>query len=148
MNYALEATYFRTALLLGLIRGDRVHRWAEEAIAREAQPPAALIDVVSVAPTDLSGLRHALWPLVVDPVPPVVLQAMFGLLHADLASGRRSLADTMTVLRQMRSMLKLPADIYADLNETLVAHATDTTREDILATWLAQFAGTNFGCWS
>lgn len=140
-SYALEATYFRTALLLGLIRGNRVHRWAEEAIAREADPPAAMIDVVSVAPTDLSELRHALWPLVIDPPPSVVLKAMYGLLHIDLVSGRRSIADTITVLRQMRSMLKLPPDMYAELNETLVAHAADKTRDDILKTWLAQFSG-------
>ena len=45
MRYALGATYYRTALLLGLVRGERVQRWAEEAIARETEPPAALIDV-------------------------------------------------------------------------------------------------------
>jgi len=145
-DYSLEATCFRTALLLGLIRGGRVQLWAEEAIAREAEPPAALIDVVSAAPTDLSELRHALWPLVIEPVPAVVLKAMFGLLHADLSAGQRSLADTITVLRQMRSMLKLPADIYSDLNDTLVAHATDRTRERVLETWLAQFSDARFDC--
>ena len=36
MDFSLEATYYRTALLLGLIRGEVVHRWAEQAIERES----------------------------------------------------------------------------------------------------------------
>ena len=36
MDYSLEATYYRTALLFGLIRGEVVHRWAEQAIERES----------------------------------------------------------------------------------------------------------------
>jgi hypothetical protein len=30
MNYALRATYYRTALLLGLIHGETVRRWADQ----------------------------------------------------------------------------------------------------------------------
>jgi hypothetical protein len=36
MDFSLEATYCRTVLLLGLIRGEVVHRWAEQAIERES----------------------------------------------------------------------------------------------------------------
>jgi hypothetical protein len=138
MDYSLEATYYRTALLLGLIRGDVVHRWAEQAIEREPQPLPELIDVVSVPATDLSALRHALWPLVVEPTPPVVFEAVLGLLYADLVSGRRSVTDTLTILRQMRSMLRLPPPMYAELNTTLVAYANG--RAAAIAEWLEQFA--------
>jgi hypothetical protein len=136
----LEATYYRTALLLGLVRGEVVHRWAQDVIEREREPPHAFIDIMSVPPTDLSALRHALWPLVVEPDPPAVLEAMYALLRADLASGRRGLADTVTVLRQMRSMLRLPAAMYADLNAVLVAHSAAGSGTDTIAAWLQQFA--------
>jgi hypothetical protein len=138
MDFSLEATYYRTALLLGLIHGEVVHGWAEQAIEREPEPLPALIEVVSVPATDLSALRHALWPLVVEPAPRVVLEAVFGMLRADLASGRRGIADTLTVLRQMRSMLRLPPPMYAELNATLVAYADG--RAAAIAEWLEQFA--------
>lgn len=138
MDFSLEATYYRTALLLGLTRGEVVHRWAEETIEREPEPLPELIDIVSAPSTDLSALRHALWPLVVEPVPGVVFEALFGLLHADLASEGRSIADTLTVLRQMRSMLRLPPPMYAELNSVLVAYADGRTTA--IAEWLEQFA--------
>jgi hypothetical protein len=138
VDYSLEATYYRTALLLGLIRGEVVHRWAEQAIEREPEPLPELIEIVSAPSTDLSALRHALWPLVIEPVPRVVFEALFGLMHADLASGRRGVTDTLTVLRQMRSMLRLPPPMYAELNSVLVAYADG--RKTAIAEWLEQFA--------
>ena len=59
MDFSLEGTYYRTALLLGLVRGEVVHRWAEQAIEREPEPLPELIEVVSVPANDLSALRHA-----------------------------------------------------------------------------------------
>ena len=143
--YPLEATYYRTALLLGLVQGDTVHRWAEQAIDREPEPPAAFFEIVSVPAGDLTSLRHALWPLVIDPEPPAVLEAMFGLLHADLVADRRSLEDTLAILRQMRSMLRLPSALYAALNAMLVeyAHAHDRQRAVILK-WLGNFSRSEF----
>jgi hypothetical protein len=138
MEYWLEATYYRTALLLGLIRGDVVHRWAEQAIEREPEPLPELIEIVSAPSTDLSALRHALWPLVIEPVPRVVFEAVFGLMHADLSTGRRGVTDTLAILRQMRSMLRLPPPMYAELNATLVEYADG--RAAAIAEWLEQFA--------
>jgi hypothetical protein len=140
MDYSLGATYYRTALLLGLVRGEVVQDWAEQAVERELHPPLELIDVISVASTDLSALRHALWPLVLEPEPREVLEAMLGLLHADLSSGRRGLKDTLTVLRQMRSMLRIPAPLYADLNSALVTYATSGGQAEAIVEWLGQFA--------
>jgi hypothetical protein len=138
MAYLLEATYYRTGLLLGILAGDQVHRWAERVIERTPTPPEGFLDVVSAAPDDLSALRAALWPLAVEPEPPSVLRAMFALLHADLESGRRGLSDTITVLRQMRSMLRLPSTLYAELNAVLVEQASIQTP---VPQWLALFAG-------
>lgn len=134
----LEATYFRTALLLGLVRGEAVHRWAEDAIARGSRPAAALIEVVSTPVDNLTALRNALFPLVIDPEPPDVLKSMVGRLHADFAAGRRGLADTVTVLRQMRSLLRLPRDVYDELNAILVRHTQDPAA---IPEWLRRYEG-------
>lgn len=138
MNSSVGATYYRTALLLGLIQGEEVHRWAERIIEREAKPPQAVLDVVSIPISDLSALRLALWPLVIEPEPLTVLRAMFALLHADLASGRRGVADTVTVLRQMRSMWRLLPALYAELNSVLVEQSSVKTA---VPEWLQRFAG-------
>ena len=139
-DYSLEATYYRTALLLGLIRGEAVHQWAEQVIEQDPAPPTAFFEVVSAQPADLSAVRDALWPLVAEPGPSVVLEAVLRLLHEDLTSGRRGYPDTLTILRQMRSMLRLPSDLYASLNAALVASVTESTRGLTIAEWLQQFA--------
>ena len=58
MNDALEATFYRIALLLGIVGGEAVQRWATRAIEREPNPPRSLVDVVSVPASDLSELRR------------------------------------------------------------------------------------------
>ena len=144
LSLTFEATYFRTALLLGLVRGDAVHQWADAAIAREAEPAAALVAVASTSMHDLSGLRDALWPLVVEPDPLEVLHAVLEKAYADLADNRRSEADTVTVLRQFRSMVKLPRPLYDDLGSALVAYAAERDGEarpdGAIAVWLSRFA--------
>jgi hypothetical protein len=139
-DYSLEATYYRTALLLGLIRGEAVHQWAEQVIELDPERPHAFFEVASAPSTDLSALRDALWPLVAEPEPSVVLEAVLGLLHEDLASGRREFTDTLTILRQMRSMLRLPPDIYDGLNAALVASVTESARGLPIVQWLQRFA--------
>jgi hypothetical protein len=139
-DYSLEATYYRTALLLGLIRGDAVHQWAEQVIEQDPEPPHAFFEVASVPSTDLSAVRDALWPLVTEPDPSVVLEAVLGSLHEELASGRRGFTDTLTILRQMRSMLRLPSDMYAGLNAALVASVTEGAGGLPIVRWLEQFA--------
>jgi hypothetical protein len=141
--YSLEATYYRTALLLGLVRGDTVHRWAEQAIDRTVEPAPAFFEIVSVPAGDLTGLRNALWPLVIDPEPPAVLDAIFGLLHAELVADRRAPEDTLTILRQMRSMLRLPPAVYAALNAILISYANDPKRS-VIGKWLGTFSRANF----
>ncbi len=138
-DHAAAATYHRTALLLGLTDGASVQRWAEQVIAQEASAPPALLDLLSADPTDLSALRHALWPLVVDPEPVAVLERIFRQLHVELTAGHRGLADTITILRQMRSMLRLPPGIYAGLNAAFVAHAREG-KDDAILGWLGRFA--------
>jgi hypothetical protein len=140
LNLRLQATYFRTGLLLGIVRGDEVHRWAEEVIGREVDPPHALIDLSLVDPDDLSEMRHALWPLCVDPEPEIVLESVLALLHRDLEARRLDLATTVTILRQMRSMLRLPRELYRELNATLVGHASIGVTVSPVPAWLERFA--------
>ena len=139
MPHALRATYYRTALLLGLVRGSDVHRWAELVIERECEPPKAFFEIVSAPVGDLSALRHALWPLVIEPEPAAVIDAILGMLYVDLVGERRNLEDTLTILRQMRSLLRLPAETYAHLNDMLVRYAA-SHQQQVIAEWLHQFA--------
>lgn len=139
-DYSLQATYYRTTLLLGLSRGEAVHEWAERMIAQDPEPPHAFLEAVSVPPSDLTALRHALWPLVVEPDPREVIEAILAVLHVDLVSGRRGLGDTVTIMRQMPSMLRLPRDLYDSLNGALVAHMPDRVDGAAIAGWLGQFA--------
>jgi len=118
-----------------------VHRWAEQVINDEPEPLPAFIEIASMPLADLSGLRHALWPLVVEPDPPAVLEAILGILAADLTLGHRTLGDTVTILRQMRSMVRMPPGLYAGLNAALVVQAGANTEGPAIAGWLRQFAG-------
>jgi hypothetical protein len=117
-----------------------VLRWAEEVIEYDEAPPAAFFDLVSVPAADLSELRHALFPLVVEPPGEPALRAVLNLVRTDLIERRRNLEDTMTVLRQMRSMLTLPPVMYASLNDAFVAHAAETGASTALVGWLDRFA--------
>ena len=138
-GHSHDATYYRTALLLGLIRGDVVHEWAHHVIERETNPPQAFFEIVSVPADDLSGVRNALYPLAVEPPPPEILEAILGLLYRELASGARGYADTLIIVRQMRSMLRLPQSLYTALNEALVAQA-QAPQGGALVRWLQSFA--------
>ena len=86
-EYLLDATYYRTALLLGLVRASTVHQWVEQVIARDPRPPVAFFEVASIAGENLSALRHALWPLVEEPDPPAVVERLLAPVHR---SGRGS----------------------------------------------------------
>jgi hypothetical protein len=137
--HAERATYFRAALLLGLADGHAVHEWAQRVISCDPNPPAAFFELISADPADLTALRHALWPLVIVPDPPAVLEQLFARLRIDLETGRRGMVDTITILRQMRSMLRLPPDMYAELNAAFVAQAREG-QHDAIARWLQRFA--------
>lgn len=137
---ALDATFHRTALLLGLTRGESVIVWAESVIAREDAPPHALLELAMVPAGDLSALRHALWPLCIDPEPMPVIERVLALVHDDLASERRSLDDTVTVLRQLRSMVRMPRPLYDAINVTLVDHASIGVIVSPVPAWLAAYA--------
>ncbi len=63
---------------------------------------------------------------------------VFAHIYEDLPTGRRALNDTLTILRQMRSMLRLPATVYAALNAMLVVYAQDK-RQAVVEEWLSYF---------
>jgi hypothetical protein len=49
------------------------------------------------------------------------------------------MTDTIIVLRQMRSMLRLPPAMYADLNAALVAHDSASEPKKAIVTWLHHY---------
>lgn len=105
--YREQATFYRAALLLGLVRGDAVVHWADSIIAHDASAPATFVDVASTNPDDLSAMRHALYPLCDDRESVPVVRRILGVVSDDLESGRRSFDDTMRVLTQVRRFLRL-----------------------------------------
>lgn len=105
MNHVEQATFFRAALLLGLIRGERVVAWADAALAEEEPPPAALAEIATTPADDLTTLRQRLLLVGREKEPEAVVRALAGLVHRDLASGRRTIGDTMTVLKQLRAFV-------------------------------------------
>ena len=145
----LHATYYRTALLLGLLKGEAVLEWAHDVIEHEASPPTGFLELAMIPAFDLSALRHALWPLGIDPEPPNVVRAVLGLIAADAASGRRTIPDTVTVLRQLRSLVSLPPELSETIGVLVNTHMLaiaglgdrPAKSEDTIAQWLTQFSG-------
>ncbi len=121
MDYAEEATFYRAALLLGLIRGPQVVAWADALLAADASPPGALVEVSSTPPDDLTQLRYHLWSIGGDTESSAAVRALVGLVHRDLAGGRRSFDDTMRVSKQLRTSVA----VGATLNEHLKTLGVD-----------------------
>jgi len=106
-DYREQAAFYRAALLLGLLPGSLVVNWADAAIGRDPEAPPPFVEIASTPATDITALRHALLQLCDDRPSDGVIQALLDLIGRDLASGRRGLRDTMTVLRQVRGFLAL-----------------------------------------
>ncbi len=121
VDYEEQATFYRAALLLGLIRADRVVAWADAVISADPSPSLVFTELATCPPADLTLLRQRLLLIGREKEPDEVVRAIVGLVHRDLASGRRSLADTMTVLKQLRAMLA----VTPELNEQLKTLAVD-----------------------
>ena len=103
--YGEQAAFFRAALFLGLLKGERVVRWADAVIARDASAPAGFIEVAATSPEDLTTLRHALLTVCGEKESAAVVRALLGAAGRDLSAGRRSFKDTMIVLKQLRASI-------------------------------------------
>jgi len=147
VNYAEQATFFRAALLLGLIRGDRVVAWADAALATDDSPTAALAEIATTPADDLTMLRQRLLVVGREKEPEAVVRALAGLVHRDLASGLRTIGDTMTVLKQLRAFVA----VGPVLNEQIKTLGVDVAisppntperaaAEERVRTWLALHA--------
>ncbi len=148
-TYRTQATFYRAALFLGLIPGESVVRWALGILHTHSAPPHAIVEVSSTAPDDLSGLRHALQPVSEALETAPVVRALLGLVQRDLASGRRTLGDTVEVLEQLRRGVVVPEKIYWEIDALADEHLlmsagmrgdTDTVDARVRG-WLEQFAG-------
>lgn len=120
-NYHEHASFYRAALLLGLVRGDRVITWADAVLGVDPSAPPAFVDLATCPPDDLTLMRQQLLPLAPGKEPEAVVRALIGLVHRDLASGRRSFSDTMTVLKQLRAFVA----VNRELNEYLKTLGVD-----------------------
>lgn len=122
-SYRDDATFYRSALLLGLIKGEAVVAWSDDVIARDPGAPHAFVDIASTDPADLTALREAIYPLCdsKEAASAGVIHRILGCVSRDLASGRRGFDDTMTVLSQVRKFLR----VGDAMNETLKSLAVD-----------------------
>ena len=123
-----QATFYRAALLLGLASGDEVVRWAETVIAQVAVPPDDLLDLAMTSPDDLTALRAALRPIAAPTESAAVCRTILGVTAGDLASGRRSIRDTVTVLTQVAARLSI-ARAWAEDIDTLADDYTLATAQ-------------------
>ena len=148
MSYAEQASFYRAALLLGLSTPEAVIAWADGIVRDDAAPPSAIIDV-ALAPAELTALRSALAPLALIPEPESVVHRLLVLTARDLATGRRSVDDTVRVFTQMRRLLRLASEIETELNQLEnnhmlaaagVTNDLDASRERV-RDWLARFEG-------
>jgi hypothetical protein len=121
MNHAEQATFFRAALLLGLMRGERVVAWADAVLATEDCPHAAFAEIATTPVDDLTMLRERLLVVGREKESEGVVRALAGLVHRDLASSRRTLGDTMTVLKQLRAFVA----VGSALNEQIKTLGVD-----------------------
>src|SRR5262245_17421036 len=119
-KYREDATFYRTALLLGLVRGDAVIQWSDAVLACDADAPSAFVEIASTPHDDLSAMRHALYPLCDDRESPPVVARILAVVSRDLESGRRSFEDTTRILSQVRRFLKLEPAMDEALKALLV----------------------------
>ena len=119
--YREQATFYRAALLLGLLRGERVIAWADAAIGDDPSAPAAFADIAITPPAEFTLLRQNLLLLASEKESPAVVAGLIDLIHRDLESGRRSFGDTMTVLKQLRAFVA----VGASMNEVLKTLGVD-----------------------
>jgi hypothetical protein len=148
-SYQSQATFYRAALLLGLVSGEHVVEWAARMLELDPAPPPELIDLALIPPTDLSALRSALQPLAAERESGSFVAALLDLARGDLQAGRRSMRDTVTVLRQIRGFLRVGPSLDAQLgtltNDHMLAEAGVTNEIEQaggrIGEWLSQFAG-------
>jgi hypothetical protein len=114
MLLELQATFLRTALLLGLITPQRVIEWCDGVIHEESSPAPGFFALALTRP-ELTAVRDALRPLAMPTEPPSVVVALLGVIARDLQSGYRSPEDTVRVLIQFRKYVKLEREIAAEI---------------------------------
>jgi hypothetical protein len=108
---AENASFFRTALQLGLIRGQTVVTWAEVEIAKSNNVPHALIELTLIDPNDITALRYALLGLCTEEISRPVVEGILGFILSDVKHGKRTFDDTVAVLTQVRRFVKIPDDM-------------------------------------
>ena len=145
-DYAEQATFYRAALLLGLIRGECAVAWVDAVIAAEPSPPEAFAEIATCAPGDLTRMRQLLLLIGREKESDAVVRALVAVVGRDLTVGRRTIGDTMTVLKQLRAFVAVSPAVNEQL-KTLgvdVAMSPPATparaqAEDSVRTWLAEY---------
>lgn len=140
-----QATFLRTALFLGIVQGQRVVAWADHVIVHSADIPDAFIDMAMIPAGEFTALRLALLKIGTEHPSSTTVLAILGLIDRQLHTGQRSFQDTMSVLKQMRGSIRIPAEISDRVRDNDMALVLATERGDTSAleaevrAWLATF---------
>lgn len=119
MSYAEAASFLRAALLLGLLSPEDVIAWSDQIISEDPCPPAFTY-TLSLTRPELSSVREVLRPVALSAEPLGVIEAVLGLAARDMASGRRTVDDTLRVLTQLRRFLELDPRLNEEI--TVLEH--------------------------
>ena len=144
---AEQAAFYRTALFLGLVRGETVVRWADDVLAGSADAPEAFVEIASIPAGNLTALRLALLQVGDEHAPLRVIGAVLGLIGRHFESGQRSFGDTMTVLKQMRGSVRLTPDLVDDMRRFEIqlvrwtAMGDTTALESRVRQWFEPYEG-------
>ena len=148
-DYSQQSAFHRAALLLGLTSGKDILAWADHVIMQDGDAPSGFVELSLIPADDLSELRHALQPMAARVESPLILPALIDRIRTDFDAGTRSARDSLTVLAQLRSFMKVPAELSEEIATLVNAHMLATARvtgdipqlEIRLREWLNQFVG-------
>jgi hypothetical protein len=142
-----QATFYRAALLLGLVRGEEIVRWADAEIAHMATAPATLCEIAMIPhgdASDVTTLRAALLAIADARESPAVVDRLLSVIADDFRNGRRNARATITVLGQLRGNVALSDELREALHpfgiqNILASVGAERSIEDVetrLKNWL------------
>jgi hypothetical protein len=109
-----QASYLRAGIALGLLHARDAIAWADVQLSGDAPVPLEVTELALAAPDQDVRVRELLGELAYstfgEAESPVVVSALLDLLRADCVAAKRSVVDTLAVLRHIAQALPLESD--------------------------------------
>jgi hypothetical protein len=140
---AEQASLYRSGLLLGIIPGGTVVSWADGLLEQHGSQEHVLIDISETSAWDISRLRELLLELCSETVTMQTVGLLLGIIRDDAHSGKRSIDDILTILTQMRRMIKIDFEIAETIKQFEILQESGTAGNTAIAEqvlqWLRQW---------